>query len=103
MSDENIDLEVIQENLAELLTNTVNLTSVFYDIFLNPEPMDVNIQMFDDNNQLITVTIPNRAKDRITPYVGEGSPEGVVSAPIGTTYVDTSTSTIYYKVSGEDA
>ena len=98
-----MDIQTISENLAELLTNSVDLAAVFYDIFLNPQPMDVNIQMFDDNNQLITVTIPNRAKDRITPYVGESSPEGIVEAPIGSVYVDTLTSTVYYKVSGSDS
>lgn len=97
------DIDVVAENLAELLTNTVDMAAVFYDIFLNPQPLDINIQMYDDNNQLITVTIPNRAKDRITPYVGEGSPEGVVEAPIGAVYVDTLTSTVYYKVSGSDS
>ena len=97
------DINIVAENLAELLTNTVDMAAVFYDIFLNPQPMDINIQMFDDNNQLITVTIPNRAKDRITPYVGEGSPEGVIEAPVGSTYVDTLTSTVYYKVSGSDS
>lgn len=97
------DIDVVAENLAELLTNSVDMAAVFYDIFLNPQPMDINIQMFDDNNQLITVTIPNRAKDRITSYVGEGSPEGTVEAPIGSVYVDTLTSTVYYKVSGSDS
>jgi hypothetical protein len=97
-----MDIETVSENLAELLTNTVEMASAFYDIFLNPEPMDVTLKMFDKNNRLITVTIPNRAKDRVTPYVGEGSPEGVVEAPVGSTYVDTLTSTVYYKISGTD-
>ena len=101
MTDIN-DLSRIDENLTELLTNTVDMAAVFYDIFLNPQPMDVNLQMYDDNNQLVTVTIPNRAKDRVVPYTGEGSPEGVVEAPVGATYVDTATSTVYYKVSGSD-
>lgn len=95
------DINVVAENLAELLTNSVDMAAVFYDIFLNPQPMDVELKMFDNNNQLITITIPNRAKDRVTPYVGEGSPEGVVVAPIGAAYVDILTSTVYYKVSGE--
>jgi hypothetical protein len=97
-----IDLNTIDENLAELLTNTVNMSSVFYDIFLDPNPKDVELQMFDDNNELITVVIPNRAKDREDASLsGEGSPEGVIKAPIGTVYIDKLTSTIYYKVSGE--
>ena len=94
------DLNVISDNLAELLTNTVDMAGVFYDIFINPTPMDVELKMFDDNNRLITVVVPNRAKDRITPYTGQGSPEGVVSAPIGSVYVDIAASTVFYKVSG---
>ncbi len=98
-----MDIDVIAENLTELLTNTVNMTSVFYDIFLNPVPMDVTFQQYNDNNELITVTIPNRAKDRQIALTGAGSPEGVVSAPIGTAYVDTLNEDIYFKMSGDDA
>ena len=58
------ELDVITQNLVELLTNSTNMTSVFYDVFLNPTPMDVTLQQYDSNNELITVTIPNRAKDR---------------------------------------
>ena len=95
------DLDIISENLAELLTNTVDMATVFYDIFLNPNPMMIHLKAFDDNNELIDVEIPNRAMDRITPYIGEGSPEGKVAAPVGSAYVDTMSSTVYYKVSGD--
>ena len=97
-----IDIDIVAENLAELLTNTVDMASVFYDIFLNPNPMIVHLKAFDDNNRLIDVEIPNRAMDRITPYTGQGSPEGNVAAPIGSVYVDTMSSTVYYKVSGDE-
>ena len=100
---DDINNNVVLENLTELLVNTVNMTSVFYDIFLNPNPMDVELEQYDDNNELITVVIPNRAKDRILSKVGEGSPEGVEIAPIGTMYIDSLTSRIYVKVSGSDA
>lgn len=43
----NIDNSVIAENLTQLLQNSVNMTSVFYDIFLNPEPMDVELQQYN--------------------------------------------------------
>lgn len=97
-----MDTNVIIENLTELLTNTVNMTSVFYDIFLNPEPMDVTLQQYNDQNELVTVTIPNRAKDRSESLSGEGTPEGNVEAPIGTMYIDTQFSQVYIKVSGSD-
>lgn len=96
-----MDADVIIENLTELLTNTVNMTSVFYDIFLNPEPMQVTLQQYDDNNQLITVTIPNRAMERQVSLTGEGSPENREAAALGVIYVDTENSDIYVKARGE--
>ena len=98
---EKTEINLVIENLAELLTNTVDMASVFYDIFLNPNPMLVHLKAFDNDNKLIEVTIPNRAMDRVTPYTGAGSPEGVKAAPIGAVYVDTASSTVYYKVSGD--
>lgn len=97
-----LNTDIILENLCELLTNTVNMTSKFYDVFLNPTPMDVELEQFNDQNELITVVFPNRAKDRILTKFGEGSPEGVVEAPMGTMYIDTASSEVYIKVSGDD-
>ena len=57
-----IDIGVITENITELLQNTVNMTSVFYDVFLNPEPMDVELEQYDNSGQLVKVSVPNRAK-----------------------------------------
>lgn len=93
-----MDADIIIENLTELLTNTVNMTSVFYDIFLNPEPIDVQLQQYNDKNQLVTVTIPNRAKDSQVALSDSGSPEGNVSAPTGAVYIDNDNYKIYVKV-----
>lgn len=95
-----VDNNVIIENLTQLLTNTVNMTSVFYDIFLNPEEMDVELQQYNAEGQLITISIPNRAKDRNIALVGEGSPEGAVVANVGTCYVDELNEAVYFKVNG---
>ena len=97
-----IDIDVLLENVVELLTNTVNMTAKFYDIFLNPTPMDIELEQYNDQNELITVVFPNRAKDRILTKFGEGSPEGVVVAVMGTMYIDISNSEVYIKVSGDD-
>lgn len=97
-----MDINTIAENLAELLTNTVNMTSVFYDVFLNPNPMYVTLQQYDENNELVTVTIPNRAMDKTIALSGSGTPEGRVEGAVGTAYVDTSASVVYFKVSGND-
>ena len=86
----NIDNSVIAENLTQLLQNSVNMTSVFYDIFLNPEPMDVELTQYNSDGELITIEIPNRAKDRKIALTGQGSPEGVVTANVGAVYVDES-------------
>lgn len=60
-----MDINVVAENLAELLTNSVNMTQVYYDLFFNPEPMDITLYQYDDDNKLVEVVIPNRAKDKI--------------------------------------
>ena len=97
---ENVDINVIAENLVELLTNSTNMASVFYDIFLNPVEMDVTLKQYNDENELVDVTIPNRAKDRRIALSGTGSPEGMITANVGTCYVDSSASTVYFKISG---
>lgn len=97
-----VDTNVIIENLTQLLTNTVNMTSVFYDIFLNPEEMDVELQQYNAEGELVTISIPNRAKDRNISLVGEGSPEGVVKANVGTCYVDELNEAVYFKAIGTD-
>lgn len=86
------------EKLTELLTNAVNMTASFYDIFLNPNPLDVTFEQYDNHNTLIKVTIPNRAKDRVIAIVGNGSPEGVQEAEIGTFFIDQGTETVYVKM-----
>lgn len=98
-----IDPNVLIENLTELLTNSVNMTSVFYDLFINPEPMDVELKQFNMDGELVSVVVPNRAKDLQRALVGVGSPEGVVEAPEGTIYVDRGTQVVYVKTNGSDA
>lgn len=97
-----INVNAIIENLTELLQNTVNMTSVFYDIFLNPTPMDVELTQYDADGNVVTIMIPNRAKDMQRALVGTGSPEGMVSASQGTLYVDNSTQTVFVKTAGDE-
>lgn len=97
-----MDIDVVIENLVELLTNQVNLYSKFYDIFLDPIPKPVEIQQYNDQNQLITITIPNRAMDLSNIETGEGNPEGSKEAYPGTLYVDKNTLKIYIKLTGDD-
>lgn len=95
-----MDIDVIIENIAELLTNSVNITDKFYDIFFNPEPMDVTFEQYNDDNKLVEVTIPNRAKDLKNIKVGSRNPEGQVSAEVGTLYINSSVPQLYIKVEG---
>ena len=75
------DLNVIAENLTELLQNSVNMTSVFYDIFLNPEPMDVELKQFSYKGSfagayklLGTLSAVSTAENTIT-YSGTQAPQ----------------------------
>lgn len=97
-----VDTNTIIANLTELMQNSVNMTSVFYDIFINPVPMDVTLTQYNEDGELITVTVPNRAKDMQRALVGIGNPEGRVEAPEGTLYVDQPTQTAYVKTDGND-
>lgn len=95
--------EQIETILTKLATNYSNLAIVFYDIFYNTTPMDVTLQMYDEEGVLQTYTIPNRAKDMSNILNGEGSPEGNIEAGKGIIYQDLSNGKLYIKVtsSGE--
>ena len=84
-----VDISVIAENLTELLQNTVNMTSVFYDIFLNPEPMDVELEQYDNNGQLVKVSVPNRAKATGLGMIVRTNVSGNFSLSDGTGYAIT--------------
>jgi hypothetical protein len=100
-----IDLDIIQKQLAVLETNSVAFTSKMYDLFVSTTPMDVelNVWVYDkegNSSQLVmdTIKLPNRAKGNIPSKYGEGNPStGGVEASLGTIYVDTTTNTIYIK------
>lgn len=95
-------MEDIVNLLSILFTNLNNQNEMYYDMFLNPVPMDLNLERYDEDGQLVTVTLPNVAKMRISAYSGVGSPNGKVAAAIGALYIDTSSREIYYKGAGSD-
>ena len=88
--------------LSELLTNSTSIISQYFNLFLNPNPMDIEIAQYNSDGILKHYTIPNRAKDRIT-LIGEGSPEGLVFAPQGQIYLDIADCVPYVKVSLQDS
>lgn len=99
------NIDILAENIAELLTNSVNMTEVFYDLFINPTPMEVTLYQYDSNNTLVEVKVPNRAQDRkiaIEDTVPPTSSEKAVDAPVGVCYVNTADDDVYFKIS-EDA
>ena len=89
--------------LSVIFFNMNEIERVYYDIFVNPNPMDVELQRYNDLGELETITVPNRAKDNITMLSGIGSPEGVVLSAPGIFYLDELNYDLYYKRMGTDS
>src|SRR5574344_1929402 len=83
--------------LSRLQTNYSNLMTSWYDMFYNTTPMTVSIQLYNDAGVLTTYNIPNRAKDFTYVQTGNGSPEGNVTASMGTIYQDLTNGALYIK------
>ena len=96
-------MEDVINLLMVLFTNLNNQNELYYDMFLNPTPMDLELERYDENGQLVTVIIPNRAKDILQTYSGEGNPNGSVIASQGALYIDTVSYSLYYKGYGTDS
>lgn len=89
-------LSVLYFNLNEIERN-------YYDIFINPKSMTVNLQRYNELGVLDTVPVRNLASLQYTALTGNGSPDGVVSAEVGKFYIDTSNYSLYFKSSGNDS
>lgn len=89
-------LSVLYFNLNEIERN-------YYDIFINPKSMTVNLQRYNELGVLDTVPVKNLASLQYTSLTGNGSPDGVVSAEVGKFYIDTSDYSLYFKSSGNDS
>ena len=96
-------MEDVVNMLTILFTNLNNQNEMYYNMFLNPTPMDIDLERYDENGELVTVTLPNRAKDRIWVYTGTGNPNGVLAARVGSVYLDTANRIMYFKSAGEDS
>lgn len=90
-------LEDIINLLSILFTNMNNQNRMYYDMFLNPEPLTLKLERYNEDGVLETVDINNRAKDKIVTYSGQGNPENVVVASVGATYIDLLNNAFYYK------
>jgi microcystin-dependent protein len=89
-------LSVLYFNLNEIERN-------YYDIFINPKSMTVNLQRYNDQGVLDTVPVKNLASLQTAALTGIGSPDGMVSAEVGKFYIDTSDYSLYFKSSGNDS
>ena len=87
--------------LSVVYFNMNEIERIYYDMFINPMPMDVTFQRYNDEGVLETITLPNRAKASFNVLTGEGSPNNVVAANIGVFYLDLNSGDMYYK--GQDA
>ncbi len=90
-------MEEVAYLLNILFVNMNNLSKAYYDVFINPEPMDVTLKRYDENGQVTSVVIPNRAKDKLFIYKGQGNPNGKQTASQGALYLDTTESILYFK------
>jgi hypothetical protein len=101
--EETLDIatyEQIATVLYHLMVNYNAIIDNYYNMFYNTEPVDITITLYGSDGTPRQYTIPNRAKDFNFIRNGEGSPEGVVSAPIGTVYQDTLNGVLYLKKIG---
>ena len=94
--------EQIATILSQLMTNYNAIIENFYNLFYNPEPQDIVIDLYTADGTLRSYTIPNRAKDNRYILNGKGTPEGIEVAPIGAIYQDTEEGVLYIKQTGTD-
>lgn len=100
-STDDINYDIIQRQLAILMTNSVAYSSKMYDMFVSSTPMDIEFNVWTSVDTFETITVPNRAKGNIPASYGEGSPEGSVEASYGSIYIDQSDNSIYIKITDE--
>jgi hypothetical protein len=96
-------MEDIVNLLSILFTNLNNQSEQYYDMFWNPIPMDLDLEKYNENGELVVVQHPNVAKMRLFVDSGPGDPNGVKEATIGALYINTLTTDLYYKATGTDA
>lgn len=95
-------LKQIQLQLAALETSYANMTRTYYNMFYNNTPMDITLQIYDEDGALKTITVPNRAKASTSTLTYAGSPLGVLQAALGTLVIDTTTGELWYESLAND-
>lgn len=106
MTDSNLDIIRTQEDLINAVSvlyfNLMEIERIYYDMFINPTPMDVEFQRYDDAGVLERILLPNRAKDATPIVTGDGNPNNKQAANPGALYLDVSSLNLYFKSSGTD-
>lgn len=90
-------IEQIQVQLAVILAYYTELVRTYYDMFYNNTPMDIDLQLYNDEGELVTITVPNRAKATTISLTFNGSPEGVLEASQGAVVLDRVNKNLWYK------
>ena len=94
-------LKDVAKDLAELLTNSVNMVDKYYEIFFDQNPHYVELEQYDKDGKLRTTLVPNRAMDKTVALAGDEDPEGVVDAVMGALYVNNITRELFMKKTAE--
>ena len=96
-------LEDLTNVVSQLYFNLNKIEALYYNMFVNPAPMMLDLERYDENGILGTISVPNRAMDMQKAYTGKGNPNGQQVAPVGSIYVDTNSRASYYKSIGSDS
>lgn len=106
MADNDLNIIRTEEDLINAVSvlyfNLMEIERIYYDMFINPTPMDVEFQRYDDAGVLERILLPNRAKDATPIATGDGNPNNKQAANPGALYLDVSSLNLYFKSSGTD-
>lgn len=96
-------LEDIINLLTILFTNMNNQNNLYYDMFINPEPLYLELERYDENGVLRPVEppIPNLAASRISVQSGQSDPVNSEPGGIGALYINLANQTLWYKTSND--
>lgn len=88
-------LEDLISVVRKLYFNMDKLDATYYNMFINPEPMVIELERYDETGRLTTVYLKNRAAELSPNLTGYGPPS--IPANIGVFYTDLNNGYLYYK------
>ena len=96
-------LEDIVNILSILFNNMNTISGIYYDLFLNKEPMLVTVNLYNENGVLEERQIPNVAYYKSSVLLNAGDPNGSMTGSVGNFCIDTLTNNLYYKAEGTNS